>query len=88
MATIYVFRWQLGSVAGKTSKFPRHLLHSHSAGADGSAERNSMTAFAALAPPSAVWWRPAAATSGSGNLLGVPEYTVALVYQGRVSVGR
>jgi hypothetical protein len=47
-----------------------------------------MTAFAALAPPSAVWWRPAAATSGSGNLLGVPEYTVALVYQGRGSVGR
>jgi hypothetical protein len=23
---IFVFRWQLGSVAGKTSKFPRHLL--------------------------------------------------------------
>jgi hypothetical protein len=26
MATISVFRWQLGSVAGITSKFPRHLL--------------------------------------------------------------
>ena len=26
MATISVFRWQLGSVAGITRRFPRHLL--------------------------------------------------------------
>jgi hypothetical protein len=83
MATISVFRWQLGSVAGITS-----TSSSHSAGADGSAERNSATALAAPAPPLAARWRPATATSSRGNLPGVPEYAVALVHQGRGSVRR
>jgi hypothetical protein len=61
---------------------------SHSAGADGSAERNSATALAAPAPPLAARWRPATATSSRGNLPGVPEYAVALVHQGRGSVRR
>jgi hypothetical protein len=51
------------------------------------AERDSATALAAPAPPSAAWWRPAAATSGSGNLPGVPDYATALVHQGRGSIG-
>jgi hypothetical protein len=74
MATISVFRWQLGSVVGIMSRFPATSSSSHSAGADGPAERDSATALAALAPPSAAWWRPASATTDSGNLLGVPEY--------------
>jgi hypothetical protein len=67
---------------------PATSSSSHSAGADGSAERNSATALAAPAPPSVVWWRPAAATSDCDNLPGVPKYVAALVHQGRGSVGR
>jgi hypothetical protein len=82
------FRWLPGSAAGITSKFPRCLPSSHGARTDGLAERNSAIALAALAPPSAVWWRPAAATSVRDNLPGVPEYVAALVHQGRGSIGR
>jgi hypothetical protein len=46
-----------------------------------------MTTLAAPAPPSAVWWRPAAATSCPGDLPGVPEHAATLVHQGRGSVG-
>jgi hypothetical protein len=46
-----------------------------------------VTALAAPAPPSSTCWRPAVATSSSGNLLGVPEHATTLVHQGRGSVG-
>jgi hypothetical protein len=38
MATISVSRWQLGSVAGITSKFPATSSSSHGAGANGPIE--------------------------------------------------
>jgi hypothetical protein len=88
MAAISVFRWQLGSVAGKTSTFPATSSSSYGVGVDGSTERNSVTALAAPGPPPAAWWRPAAATSSRSDLPGVPEHVVALVHQGRGSVGR
>jgi hypothetical protein len=72
---------------GHNEQVPPASPSSHGARTDGSAEQNSATALVALAPPSAVWWRPAAATSGRGNLPGVPEYAAALVHQGRGFVG-
>jgi hypothetical protein len=67
---------------------PTTSSSSHGAGVDGSAEQNSAIALAVLAPPSAAWWRPAAATSGRSNLSGVPEHAAALVHLGRGSAGR
>jgi hypothetical protein len=72
---------------GHNEQVPPTSSSSHSAGADGPAERDSATALAVPAPHSAVWWRPAIVTSDSSNLPGIPEYAAALVHQDRGSVG-
>jgi hypothetical protein len=78
MATISIFKWQLGSVVGRMNKFHHHLLQLPQCRSSWLSRMRFCDSYCSANPTLSSTVEPAAASSSRDNLSRVPEHASTL----------